>query len=192
MPKIALFALALIWAVIIVITPVNSVQSQTISQASQPITQESITLKYQIMRESLNDRSNRQAAIAFLDSHVSTKGRFIFHTHNTIAPTSEQKQKFVLDKTRYIQSFIDGTNFIDNYSITIDVHEVSIEEDGLQATSQETITERGIALNPFNMLEDGKAFIAITTCTTRHVLQDDKAVSDTADCRTTTSLEHLI
>ena len=192
MPKIALFALTLICAVIAIMTPAHSVQNQKAAQTLLPMTQDSIAHKYQVMRESLNNRTNRQAAIAFLDSHISKDGRFIFHTHNTIAPSNEQQQKLILDKTRYIQSFIDGTNFIDNYSIAIDVHEVSIAKDGLRAISKETITERGIALNPFNILEDGKAFIAITTCTTHHILQDGKAMSDTANCRTTTSLEHLI
>lgn len=191
MPKIALLAVALC-AAFIVITPFDSVRSQTASQTFQPLTTESIAYKYEIMRDSLNDRSNRQAAIAFLDGYVSKEGRFVFHTHNYTAAPSEQKQKVVLDKTQYIRSFIDGTNFIDNYFMTIDVHNISIANNGLTAVSEETITERGIALNPFNMLEDGKAFIAITTCTTRHVLQEGKAISDTADCKTTTSLEHLI
>lgn len=145
--------------------------------------------KFQTMATLMNDRQATQDAAAFFDSYVSPDAVFEMTADN---PTIEQDIELTFGKNDYINSYIMGTNFVEDYQMDIKTVSVEISDDGKEAVSKEVITEQGVSTNPMEQNSQGQFFVSTTTCETHHALEGNKPVSTGGKCHTTTSLQDAI
>lgn len=146
-----------------------------------------ITEKNQTMSSLLENRTNMQETIAFMHEHISENAVFDMSMSNETLPSDMPSQNIQMSKSDYINSFIQGTHFVDDYKVTIKTIDVQLANDNKTAISKEIMTEEGVSLNPLNLKEEGKPFISTTSCTTLHKLDGEKAISVKAQCHTDTS-----
>lgn len=146
-----------------------------------------ITEKNQTMSALLENRSEMQETIAFMHEHISENAVFEMSMSNETMPADMQGQNIKMDKADYINSFIQGTHFVDQYKVSIKTVDVQPSKDNKTAISKEIMIEEGLILNPRNLQEEGKPFISTTSCTTLHQLDGEKAISVKAQCHTDTS-----
>lgn len=146
-----------------------------------------ITEKNQTMSALLENRAAMQETIAFMHEHISENAVFEMSISNETMPADTQGQNIKMDKADYINSFIQGSHFVDKYKVSIKTVDVQPSQDNKTAISKEIMTEEGIILNPYNLQEKGKPFISTTSCTTLHQLDGKKAISVKAQCHTDTS-----
>ncbi|NCO02657.1 MAG: hypothetical protein GW903_00515 [Alphaproteobacteria bacterium] len=146
-----------------------------------------ISEKNKTMSSLLEDRSNMQETITFLHQHISETATFEMSMSNTTMPKDMLQQNIKMSKADYINTFIHGTHYVDDYEVSIETIAVQPANDGKSVISQEIMTEQGVALNPNDVKEAGKAFISTTKCITTHKIEGEKAVAVDAKCHTNTS-----
>lgn len=177
MKKSALFTAIVVIGVFI---QVNS----HISAKTSPDFTSLIKKQNDTMSALLENRSAIQDTIAFLHEHISENAVFEMSMSNETMPKEMLNKSIKMDKTAYINSFIQGTHLIDKYKVSIKTLDVQISPDSKTAISKEIMTEEGVSLNPYNLQEEGKPFISTTSCTTIHKLDNGKAISVKAKCHT--------
>lgn len=154
------------------------------------VLQKLIKAKNQKIEFLLNDKSTKQQAAAYLHEHISDKAVFTLSVLNP--ELAAGKQSFEMDKTGYINTYIQGTNFIDNYSVDIKTVNMQPTEDENKAYSMEIMTERGTMIDPVTAGR-GKDFISQTTCRTLHSLENsEKVVAEGSECHTEVSYEENV
>lgn len=146
-----------------------------------------ITEKHQEMSDLLTNRSAMQDTVAFLHEHISETAVFNMSMSNETLPEGAPQQNIQMSKTDYINSFIQGAHFVDDYKVSIKTVDVQVSNDPTIAISKEVMTEEGVSLNPYNLREEGKPFVSTTSCTTTHKIDGDKAIALKAECHTNTS-----
>lgn len=149
------------------------------------ITRDLIINKNEQMQILLNKRDPHKT-IDFLHSHVSESAIFQISFQNTSMPPNTQKQHMEMDKTDYINSFIQGLNYVDHYGIKIETKNIQIAANGKTAIAEETIIEEGIMLDPNNLLDSGIPFLSKTTCKVLYGLDSGIVQSNKARCHTQT------
>lgn len=151
-----------------------------------------ITEKNQTLSELLENRAAIQETIAFMHNHISENAVFEMSMNNETMPKDIPNQNIKMDKVDYINSFIQGAHFVDEYKVSIKTIAVEPSDDQKTAISKEIMTEEGVILNPHNLQEEGKPFISTTSCTTLHQLEGGKAISVKAQCHTDTSFLNAV
>ncbi|NQZ14368.1 MAG: hypothetical protein HRT94_06080 [Alphaproteobacteria bacterium] len=146
-----------------------------------------ITEKNQTMSKLLENRGAMQDTITFLHEHISETAVFDMSMSNETMPEGAPQQSIQMSKADYINSFIQGTHFVDDYKVSIKTVDVQVSNDPTIAISKEVMTEEGVSLNPYNLREEGKPFVSTTNCTTTHKIDGDKAIAVKAECHTNTS-----
>ena len=149
------------------------------------ITSNLIIEKNEKMQDLLKQRDPRQT-MAFLHSHISHDATFNITVQNSSMPAEIQSNNLEMDKTDYINSFIKGLHYVDNYNINIETKNINIAENGQTAIAEEITIEEGVMLNPHNLLDSGIPFLSKTTCQTVYTLNDGIIQSDKASCHTET------
>jgi hypothetical protein len=157
-----------------------------IAEASQQkITNQLIIDKNNKMEALLKSRDARKT-IDFLHSHVSEQAEFQIKFKNAFMPDTAAEQGMILDKEKYIKSFIDGLHYVDSYNVNIETKSIEISENGQIAMSEEIMTEEGVMLNPQQPSAEGIPFLSRTTCRTMYTLENDTIQSQKASCYTET------
>ncbi len=151
-----------------------------------------IETKNNTMSELLENRAKINDTVTFLHEHISDQALFDMSMSNATMPKDMPQQNIQMSKADYINSFIQGTHFIENYNVTIETVEVQPTGDGKNVVSKEIMTEQGLAMNPNDIKESGKAFISTTKCVTMHEIKNEKAVSIRAKCHTDTSFLNAV
>ncbi len=154
--------------------------------------EEMIAQKNAQMERVLNSEGGKIAVIRFLHEHISDDARFELTVNNPAMPAASGAQTFEMDKEAYINTFVQGTNFIDNYAVDIDTVQTRIEPETGEAVSEDVLVERGVMMNPYNMSAPGKLFESRTTCETRHVVEGGALISKGGICHTNVSIEEVI
>lgn len=163
------------------------------SAAEQPITQDMVENQHRAMESALNARADRAAAVQFLDDHISDDARYSMTVNNPGLPDVYQDKTLEMSKSDYINTFIQGTNFIAGYHVDIQMTDFSYDAARGEAVSTAIMTERGAMVSPLTMnIDEGKPFISRTTCRTHHVLQNNVLVIRGGECHTDVSYEQLI
>lgn len=136
----------------------------------------------------LNDRTHKAEAARFLHNHISEDATFTLSVYNPVLPSKEQS--FEMSKTDYINTYIQGTNFVQNYNVNIDTVKFEPSKgDPNKTYSTEIMTERGTAMDP-RTAKKGRDFVSRTVCRTLNSLQDDGTViSEGSQCHTEISFE---
>ena len=161
------------------------------ARAEGVITQTMIERQHEAMEAALNQRANRRETVRFLHDHISETAYFRMTVDNPVLPAAYQGTPLNLSKADYINSYIQGTNFIANYSAHVETTGFSFNNG--EAVSTEVITERGEALDPMDMRTlQGRPFVSRTTCQTRHILQGEALVTTGGTCHTAVSFEQSI
>lgn len=153
--------------------------------SQQKITSSLILEKNKEMQALLQKRDPKQT-IDFLHSHVSESAVFKVSFENTTLPKNMAQQNFEMDKAGYINSFLQGLHYVDEYNIKIDTKNIEIADNGQTAIVEESITEEGVMLNPDNVLATGIPFISNTSCKTIYTIANGVIQSDKAQCHTQT------
>jgi hypothetical protein len=163
------------------------------AHASRAITRDMVAAQNDAMAQALNQREDRAQAMRFLHEAISADAQFHLTVVNPTLPAANQGQAFTMNKEDYINSYIQGTNYIADYKMEIQTIGFTFDAQSGEATSVEILTERGTALDPHTLAADsGKPFVSTTTCKTRHSLDGEKLVSKSSDCRTEVSFEASI
>jgi len=160
---------------------------------AEEITLEMVASANQKKEQLLNARQDRSAAIRFLHNHISDNARFKMTVNNPTMSKAHQGQKLELTKQDYINSFIQGTNFVADYEMRIQT--VGFDYDNGSGTAQSTdiLTERGVMLNPADLSStNGQHFVSRTTCKTRHKLENGSLIATGSECHTDVSFEEFI
>ena len=178
--------LGILLAVVFISAPVSAAQQA-------PITQDMVTQKYNTLATLLSNRGAIKKAIRFMHNHIGENARFNVTVNNPLIQGNAMDQAMTLDKVRYINSYIQGTNFIDNYEMDIQTIEFVYDPSSQAAYSKEIITERGLARDPMSLYQDnGRAFVSRTVCSTRHEMKQGFVVSTGSQCHTDVSYEEAI
>lgn len=149
------------------------------------ITHTLIVEKNQQMEETLKNRDPIKT-IDFLHNNISEDADFNIQVNNPTAPATQNKQSFKMGKADYINSFIDGMHYVDNYNVDIQTTKIDISSDQKTATVIEIMTEEGTILNAQNLNNPGMPFLSKTTCTTLYKIESGKMQSNQAFCKTQT------
>ena len=151
------------------------------------ILQSLIEEKNKTIETLLNDKARKTEAAQFLHDHISDNATFTLSVLNpAIANT---KQSFEMNKVDYINTYIQGTNFIDNYSMRIDTVKMQATENEQKAYSVEIMTERGTMIDP-RTAEKGHDFVSTTTCRTLNTLMNGQTVmTEGSECHTDVRFE---
>jgi len=170
----------------LIIALVFILSTSFIAKASQhKITNQLIIAKNKQMQSLLQQRDPRKT-IDFLHSHVSEQAIFQVSFENTTMPTGNTQQQFQMDKASYINSFIQGLHYVDQYNVQIDTKNIQISQNGKTAIVEEIIIEEGVMLDPNNVLGSGMPFISKTSCKMVYGLNKGVVQSDKAECHTQT------
>lgn len=170
----------------LIIALVFILSTSFIAKASQQkITDQLILEKNQQMQSLLQQRDPRKT-IDFLHSHISEEAVFQVSFENTTMPKAQAQQRFQMDKTSYINSFIQGLHYVDQYNVKINTQNIQISQNGKTAVVEETIVEEGVMLDPNNLLGAGMPFISRTSCKMIYGLRNGVVQSDKAECHTQT------
>jgi hypothetical protein len=152
------------------------------------ITRDMVAAQNEAMAAALNRRDDRLQALHFLHEAISPDAHFHLTVVNPTLPQANQGQAFDMNKEDYINSYIQGTNFISGYKMEIRTIGFSFDPASGEATSVEIMTEQGTALDPRTLAAaEGKPFISTTTCKTTRRLDGDRLVAKSGDCRTEVS-----
>ncbi len=165
-----------------------------ITVSSQPagakgITEDMIAAQYDKMEKVLNNREDALGTIEYLHAHISDDASFKLTVTAPNAPGASSSPTIEMDKTDYINTYIQGTHFIDNYAVAIRTLQFEPGKDENEAYTVDVMTERGMMLNELN---DGKPFVSRTTCRTRHEIQNGRLLATDGECHTDISYEEEI
>lgn len=171
---------------IIVITLIFIVSTPLIAEATQTGITKDLIVEKNAKMQSLLQKRDPQLTMNFLHSHISDNATFEISFENNTMPKEIKKNSLKMDKAAYINSFIFGQNYIDNYNVKIKTQNVEIVENGKTAIVEEIMTEEGVMLNPNNILDEGIPFLSVTTCKTTYGFKAGVVQSDKASCNTKT------
>ena len=163
------------------------------AQAGNTITKQMVAEKYSQMENLLNDRSQIVRAIRFMHNHIGENARFNITVNNPLITGAVKDQQMTIDKAGYINSYVQGGNFVEGYNLDIKTVEFEYRPDVNAAFSKEVYTERGVAKDPMQLFQgQGRAFISRTTCQTRHEMNNGVLMSTGSSCHTDVSFEEEI
>jgi hypothetical protein len=137
-----------------------------LSPIASPVDAESIIRHKNETIASLLQSGDMKQAIAYLHDHISEDATFNIRYHNPFLPAGQQNS-IVMDKKDYINSFVEGLRYVDEYNVAIRTE--SISESATGFTAREVMTEEGIMRNPQDMSQ-GIPFLSETTCQTEYSL----------------------
>lgn len=158
---------------------------------SDTITAEMVAEKYSKLEKLLNEHAEYEKLIHFLHDHISEDAVFRVTVTNPAMPQPADEQLLELGKSDYINSYIQGTHYIDRYEMNINTIDFKHTTDG--AISLEVMTERGLMADPANPSPArGRPFISRTTCRTHHKIEDKKLIATASECHTDVSFEEEI
>lgn len=160
--------------------------SKSDSLANDNIITDALILKQNTQMESFIQARNPQETILFMHDHIADNAEFQISFVNTFMNNDEKPQKIMMNKADYINSYVRGLNYIEDYKIDIETKKINISEDGTYAVTEETITEEGSMLNPHQPSAKGVSFKTHTNCTKLYKLKDGIALSDKAECSSET------
>jgi hypothetical protein len=135
---------------------------------------------------------NKLDAIRFLHRHISDDARFALTVNNPAMRGHNPAATVEMDKEAYINTFVQGTNYIDNYSVSIKTLLTEPAPGGAEALADEILTERGTMMNPNNLSAPGQQFVSRTRCRTRHALENGALVTRGGACHTDVVFEEII
>ncbi len=166
------------------------VATSTSSFAEQRnITKDMVADKYTKLEKLLNDRSSYTEKIKFLHNHISEDALFRLTVTNPTAAQSGKSPVMEMNKQDYINTYIQGPRFVDNYQMDIKTTGFEYNREKHHAFSLDVITESGTMMSKMN---DGKAFVSRTTCRTRHEMQQNTLVATASECHTAISFEEHV
>ena len=171
-------------SVFLILVQVNAVMAD-----SGVITQDMVQNKYQNMEKVLNNRSDYAQVVNFLHQHISEDAQFRLTVTNPTAPGADKSPVMEMDKKDYINSYLQGPQFIEDYSLQIETSGFEYNQQNGRATTLDIMTERGVMMSDLN---DGKPFVSRTLCRTQHGLVESKVVSLASECHTDISFEEEI
>lgn len=116
----------------------------------------------------LNDRAEPMKKIEVLHNLISENATFEVKVDNPALNAAQNSSAIQLDKAGYINSFLMGANYVDNYSADIQTLSIKSNKGSDKATSHILLQESGTMLNPYNISERGKDFISSTQCYSVH------------------------
>ncbi|MCK6418477.1 MAG: hypothetical protein L6Q57_06010 [Alphaproteobacteria bacterium] len=135
-------------------------------------------------------RTERAQAIRFMHEIIADQAQFVVKVSNPAFKTADV-ENLKLTKSDYINSFVQGTNFVDNYHVAFQT--LDMTEDGQGgAQAQILITERGIMKDPYALQRPGQAFESRTLCQTSHNKTEHGYVLTGGTCASTVALEESI
>jgi hypothetical protein len=143
------------------------------------------------MKQILNQDKRTLAAINYLHKHISEDARFRLTVNNPVLPI-DPGQTFEVNKETYINTYIQGTNFIDQYQFDIKTVSVEIDPATNEAVTEDILTESGVMLNPYNLNAPGKPFVSRTRCKTVQAVVEGALVSKGGACHTEVSFEEEV
>jgi hypothetical protein len=155
------------------------------------ITQNLIVEKNQQMEDTLQKRDPK-ATITFLHNNICDNATFNIQVNNPTLDVSQANQSFQMNKVDYINSFITGMHYVDQYDVSIETTNINISSDKKTATVIEVMTEEGVILNAQNLNNPGMPFLSTTTCTTTYKINAGQMQSDQAFCKTQTGAINTI
>lgn len=157
-----------------------------LAQASKTEITNNLIVEKNREMQTLLELRNPHKTMDFLHEHINDDARFKIKFHNPSLAPQDQKKSFVMNKADYINSFIQGLNYVDNYAVEIETKNIEISEGGKKAVAEEVIIEEGTMLNPNNLLDEGFPFLSKTTCMIEYGLYQGVLKSSKASCFTQT------
>lgn len=167
-------------ALLIILNPSLSDASDSV------ITKDLIVEKNEKMEELLTKREPRET-IQFLHNHIDEQAVFNIEMNNPTMPAAQTTNQFQMNKQDYINSFITGMHYVDDYRVSIKTQSIDIAADQKTAIVHEVMLEEGTMLNAQDPLKAGLPFSSKTNCTTRYTIQNGQMKSDQASCQTSTA-----
>jgi len=144
----------------------------------------------QTMETVLNNKSDVQKLLTFFHTFIDESANFDISVQNPTLPENMQANSFSMNKEQFINSFLQGTQNIQNYSVSVNVEKVVQNQD--KVTSAHTLIERGVVSNPMDPTETGKAFISETKCLSNYDANAKTIAVKDSMCKTTVSFEEEI
>jgi hypothetical protein len=150
------------------------------------ITKTLIVEKNQQMEQLLEKRDPKET-INFLHSRINDRAIFKIEVSNPTLPAQAGTRNFEMDKKDYINSFINGLHYVDQYNVTINTLDIQISPDQKSAVVSEKMTEEGVMLNAQAPQKAGIPFSSTTKCQTTYIINNGVMQSDNALCKTQTA-----
>lgn len=149
------------------------------------ITQTLIVEKNQQLEETLKKRDAIET-INFLHSNISDDATFQIEVNNLTREAISANHNFQMNKKDYINSFINGMHYIDEYDVSIKTTNIDIAPNQKTAIVTEVMIEEGVILNAQNLNNPGMPFLTKTTCSTTYTINVGQMQSNKALCQTQT------
>lgn len=135
-------------------------------------------------------RTERLQALTYMHNIIADNAQFVVKVSNPAFKTADVNN-LKLGKQDYINSFVQGTNFVDDYHVAFQT--LDMQEDGRGgAKAQILIIERGVMKDPYALNRPGQAFESRTRCETAHEKTPQGFVLTGGTCASDVSLEESI
>ncbi len=156
---------------------------------TQNITRDMVARNYERLEQALNNRGAFQDMVKALHEHIGDDARFKVTVSNPVSG-GQKSPVMELSKQDYINTYIQGTHYVVDYSVELETAAFQYDPQTDQAYTMDVMIERGTMMT--QRFDSGKPFISRTTCRTKHELQGEKLVATAGECHTAISFEESI
>lgn len=145
------------------------------------------------LAKTLNQKNmDIENTLNILHQAIAEDARFLMTIDNPTLPETARQKPLAFSKTDFINSFVQGTNYIDHYRIDITSQDIEPHPEDGYVISHDLYVERGTMKNPHNPSEKGRDFVSRTTCQTVFTKDGGKLIADGGTCHTDMSFEESI
>lgn len=127
-----------------------------------------IAQNFDRMEHALNNANQPLEKINILHDMIKDDATIKVKVNNPVLSPSENAAELTLDKEAYINSFVIGGRYVNNYNAEIQTLAVKAADNKDEAVSVITLKETGAILDPHNLEKRGKLFISTTQCQSIH------------------------
>lgn len=193
--KSTIYKIAEIYAFIacLIIGVGMSINMQAFAQENISLSsaKEKITQYHGTFENLINNPETRQDFIIHLHNHIHHDAVFNNAVTSADNPMHLASSPQTLDKADYINSYIEGTNYIQDYALNIELVSISYGQSGT-IKAEEIFYESGQTLNPLEMDKEGQNFISTTRCTSLYHIENDQPMKTGATCHTQIHYQDVI
>lgn len=159
----------------------SSVSVAYAQERADRLTVDAVSQTLKTMENVLNARQARENVAIFLHDYLQDDAVWQL---NVQALDTRTEERFTIGKAEYIDSYLSGTDYIEDYHASLELVGLSVSEDGRSAISHERMTETGLVRASRDLTTRPRRFISTTTCKTALTLEEGAPVSHGGTCRT--------
>jgi hypothetical protein len=158
------------------------------AQASNNLDLHTLVVEKNQQMEKLLQNRDAKATINFLHNLVQENAVFDIELDNPTLTKKIGKNTIKIGKVDYINSFIQGLSYIDDYKVKINTNDIKVSADKKSVEVTETMVEHGV----IKRNKDPVSFNSKTTCVATYLVDESTLSYSKASCKTVTGATNTI